>query len=1000
MESQATGPRATDFRSFGDYEVRNEIARGGMGVVFRARQVSLNREVALKMILSAQLANELERRRFQGEAEAAASLDHPHIVPIYDIGEHEGHCFYSMRLIEGPSLVSEIDRFKGNPQAAAQLTATLARAVHYAHQRGLLHRDLKPGNVLLDQDGQPYITDFGLAKRVGRGTELTISGTVMGTPSYMAPEQAMGKTSQLTTAADIYSLGAILYHLLTGHPPFATDTPFETLQQVVEKEPTKPRLLNRLVDRDLDTICLKCLEKQPFRRYGSAEALAEDLERWLAMEPILARPASMTWRLTRWVQRKPALAASVVLIHVVAGLGFAGIVLQWRRAEKAEQAAVEKLRDSFLAQAQARRLSGQAGRRFKSLEVLARAAAIRPSLALRNEAIACLPLVDLNLAKKWEFKINQQRAFFDPAIQRFAVADETGNISVRQIADDLEITRLPAPPGVNGAPEVQFSANGVYLRATYDKAISRVYRLASRQEILSIDSRQVEFSPDGEHLLAIEPAGGLSLYDLPTGKKLRTWAPDGSFYWPAWDPSGRKVAATVLPAKTTVVVFDLATGQELARLRHGRMIHGFKWHPAGRYLAAAENSQSAITIWDSETKTVVKRLDERQSSPVSLAFSHDGSLLASGGWDGKVTLWNFRTGQKLLSADGGGFVQFSPDSQKLGVISWDRDALWCLEVSLGPELRVVYDDRSPSEGGERVEFSRQDNLLAYTMRQQLRLCDPFTGQVQAVATNLPVHHVFAHPRSNAFCLTTGDGWQYLPVSRVAGQPSVTFGPMLKLEGVPADYGWNAMSADGQRSLALHGDHCHLMQGEAFTAQVKMKTAHPGMRYLALSADGRWAASGAWHNPTVKIWDAGSGDEVRTIATEDMSSVAFSPDSHWLVIGGKDYRFLETGTWRAGLVVPRPPLERFPPAMRFSPDGRMLALCDKWRSIKLIKPGTGEELATLEAPVSWNISRLSFNHDASLLAVAGSDPEIHIWNLRLIRQQLAKMGLDWDLPAYD
>jgi serine/threonine-protein kinase len=245
-----------------------------MGVIYKARQVSLQRDVALKMILSGPLASPIERERFRLEAEAVANLDHPHIVPIYEVGEHEGQPFFSMKLIEGGSLARQVPRLVAEPHAAARLLVKVARAVDAAHQRGFLHRDLKPSNILLDAQGQPYVTDFGLARRVERESGLTRTGTIVGTPSYMAPEQASGRRGMLTAAADVYSLGAILYELLTGQPPFRAATVMETVVQVLEQEPTPPGRLRSGVPRDLELVCLRCLEKAPEARYGSAAALA------------------------------------------------------------------------------------------------------------------------------------------------------------------------------------------------------------------------------------------------------------------------------------------------------------------------------------------------------------------------------------------------------------------------------------------------------------------------------------------------------------------------------------------------------------------------------------------------------------------------------------------------------------------------------------------------------------------------------------------------------
>src|SRR5438876_4723620 len=313
---------ATMLGELGDYELLEEIGRGAQGVVFRARQKSLNRTVALKVISLGQWASKAHLKRFRREAEAAASLDHPSIVPIYEVGERDGSCYFSMKFVEGGQLDEVVRRTPMSIRQAAKLIAKVARTVHYAHEHGILHRDIKPGNILLDAKGEPHLTGFGLARLVESESSVTQTLDVLGTPSYMAPEQAVGNNAAVSSATDVYGLGGVLYQLLTGQPPFAGGATYETIKLLLDTEPKQPRLLNPKIDRDLSTICLKCLEKDPKRRYTSALALAEDVERWLKHEPIQARHTGVFARGKKWVRRNPTsalLAASLITLVAAAG---------------------------------------------------------------------------------------------------------------------------------------------------------------------------------------------------------------------------------------------------------------------------------------------------------------------------------------------------------------------------------------------------------------------------------------------------------------------------------------------------------------------------------------------------------------------------------------------------------------------------------------------------------------------------------------------------------
>lgn len=545
-------------RYFGDYELFEEIARGGMGIVFKARQLSLNRVVALKMILAGQLASDAEVKRFHAEAQAAANLDHPNILPVYEVGVHEGQHYFSMKLVEGDSLANRIAPLVKAPRSAASLLEAVARGVHFAHQRGIMHRDLKPANILLDADGTPFISDFGLAKKSEGSSSLTQSGAIVGTPSYMAPEQARGSRS-ISTAVDTYALGAILYELLTGQPPFKGDSVAQTLRLVEDSEPAAPTTLNERCNRELAAVAMKCLEKDPARRYESAAAFAEELARWLRGEPVMARPTGAAGRAFKWLKRNPVVAglsAALAAAMIIGSLFSISYAMKSKQSEnlakdrmdmainsdlasrQSEEAANDALCRSSFEQARALRLARQPGWRDKALELLKQAGRLNqrerkstesssklpPLHSIRGEVLNALLGSDATILNKIPVGLLEWIAISGNG--RRIVIDGRDNDSKCLMVIDVDTGREVSQVNYDLTPDlpdpgVFFAANfdGTQIAAVYgvgikvtDVMTGRAVAHCENPKPLGKTDGYVSapvFSPDGRRIAVIRIAGGL-----------------------------------------------------------------------------------------------------------------------------------------------------------------------------------------------------------------------------------------------------------------------------------------------------------------------------------------------------------------------------------------------------------------------------------------------------------------------------------------------------------
>ena len=730
----------TRIRYFGDYELMEEIARGGMGVVYRARQVSLNRVVALKMILSGHLASPREVRRFQAEAEAAANLDHPHIVPIHEVGQHEGQQYFSMKFVEGGSLLGSLERFRTDPPATARLFQKVARAVHYAHQRGILHRDLKPANILLDRNKEPIVADFGLAKRLEPTSDLTHSGALVGTPGYMAPEQARAEKG-LSTAVDVYGLGAILYEVLTGRPPFQGSTPMETVRHVLEDEPAHPRSLNAKVEPELATICLKCLEKAPADRYQSTEALSDDLGRWLNGEPIAARPCGRLQRIRKYIRRKPAIAclfavSTLALIAFIATLSISNVVIARKEAQISAAFQAER-RTSYIQRV------GRAYSDWQSGDLGSAARLLEDCPAdLRGWEWRYLDHLCHAEKRLYAGHAKPARGFvwpvttlaFDPNGRRVASLDrgglvriwdpETGrdlesfqvdgdNIDVAAFSPDL--TRLAYIPFL--PTEKRPVPIDLYdLRRTiqvWDVTTGRrliEFRAASSRN-WQMQISCVVFSPDGQRIASSRRINEQSVvleevkvWEVATGRDLHTigsGAGGRSAECIAFSPDGTRIATgdegwgNRQPAVRT---WDVRTGNLLRTLPVDRGVRAVAYSPEGMQIAAS--CGSTLRVWDTASGREVRTLP---GAGPYIAFSPDSSWIASNGPEPVAVIWEIASGKEHLKLRGSyGRLAFSPDGQRLATASqgslvklWDTGSqpearLLCADTRYSRALRTAW----------------------------------------------------------------------------------------------------------------------------------------------------------------------------------------------------------------------------------------------------------------------------------------------------------------------
>jgi WD40 repeat protein len=994
------------------YEMLGELGRGGMGVVYKARQIDLDRVVALKMILGGGQAREEDRLRFVGEARAVAAIRHPGIVQVHEIGTHDGLPFFALEFCAGGSLAQ---RLAGTPlplRDAARFTEQIARAVQAAHEAGVIHRDLKPANVLVGEDGALKVTDFGLARRIEGGSGLTQTGNVLGTPSYMAPEQAQG-SKQVGAAADVYSLGAILYECLTGRPPFRAATVLDTIMQVVADEPVPPRQLAARMSRDLETICLKCLHKEPRKRYASAGELADDLARWLAGQPIKARPVGRIERARKWVRRNRLVAGlgSAVFLALALGATMATLLAieadsnfrealgEKRKADEAKRRANQAVERADLAAERAeRKAQAEASARREADRQLTRAEWLLYANQIQSaqrewevgNAAAAWQHLD---SCRWDFRGWEHRYLFNLFNQNHVGLADGDTNSVAFSPDGLRVAAATSESlkvwdarsgqllhSFGGKKRsilcVAFSTNGL-LVAGGGHATLWVWDVRTGQLRHTIKGNATEFGtilfrPDGQRIVGCSAGGKISEWDLRTGRRLRTFAAhEGVVNAITASGDGRLVSVT--PAVTsTVRVWEPDTGNCLLTIQEKDLLFSVDFSRDGSRIAAG--GRGGVRVWDARTGHRLLTQGEPERFVNRIAFSPDGTRIA-GAEGTNLKVWDARSGQLLHTLVGHRTqvmaVAFSPDGHRLVSGGWDGVKVWDLRTAPGPLVRKWISQATAlslsPDGSRAAVCSPHNSFTVFDTRSGAQLL-----RIDARALRLAY---------------SPDGSRLIGSDQRADRNVRVWDAhkgkvLLELEGHKLGAFGVAFSPGGERIVSSGTQDRTVKVWDARTGRqlLSLPLRAEGALAVAFSPRGKRIVSGN-RDGTLQVWDAGTGKCLLTLTghTSAVTGAGFSRDGLRIVSGSID-RTVKLWDARTGQELFS--LEGHRDAVTsasFSADGQRVVSADSEGTVKVWEARTGQELLTLKGQGRAQIHFAAFSPDGTRLAGCGLGYELVVWN---------------------